>query len=235
MRACKLILILALTAAVSEQGAAVEISRLVDCHGGDVLRLRGSIENGDYVKFRSYFGNRRIVGLDLHSAGGSLDEGVRIAALTRQKRLSTFVGKECDSACAFIFLLGAKRYANKDARIGVHSVGNDYGNEDNGTIRDTVRFARLFAKFGIPSSTIGKMVATPPGKITFLDQTDLSALKAIVRNPFARKSGAGNDSCSPDPTAVALVAPREPSAVLNKSVSGDGKRSNFARSTDTHR
>jgi hypothetical protein len=235
MRACKFILILALTAAVSEQGAAVEISRLVDCPGGDVLRLRGSIEDGDYVKFRSYFGNqRRIVGLDLHSAGGSLDEGVRIAALTRQKRLSTFVGKECDSACAFIFMLGAKRYASKDARIGVHSVGNGYGNEDNGTIRDTVRFARLFAKFGIPSSTIGKMVATPPGKITFLDQTDLSGLKAIIRNPFARKSGAGNDSCNPEPSAVAWAAPREPSAVLNKSVSGDRKRSNFARSTDTH-
>src|SRR3954467_11134670 len=121
--------------------AAMEISR-VRCDGGDVLKLRGDIVAGDYVKFRSYFGDRqRIIGLDLDSLGGFLHEGHQIAALTRQKRLSTYVSKECDSACAFIFLLGSKRYIAKGAKIGVHAVGNEYGGEDSGTIRDTIRFA----------------------------------------------------------------------------------------------
>lgn len=198
----KTILTMTLAVAISGPCAGMEISRLAGCAGGDVLKLRGDIEPGDYVKFRSYFHDqRRIVGLDLHSAGGSLREGVQIAVLTRQKRLSTFVGKECDSACAFIFLLGTKRYIGKDGRIGVHAVGNDYGNEDNTTIRDTIYFARLYAKLGIPSSTIGKMVATPPGRITFLDQTDLSALKVIARDPFARKVGEGHQNCNSDATA----------------------------------
>jgi hypothetical protein len=187
MRVTGFILIVSLAAVPC---AGMELSRVTSCAGGDVLKLRGDIEAGDYVKFRSYFGDqRRIAGLDLDSPGGSLYEGFRIATLTRQKRLSTFVSKECDSACAFIFLVGSKRYAAKEAKIGVHAVGNDYGGEDSGTIRDTIRFARLSAKFGIPSSTIGKMVTTPPGKITFLDQTDLSALKVIVRDPFKADDG----------------------------------------------
>jgi hypothetical protein len=167
----------------------MEISRVESC-AGDVLKLRGDIVAGDYVKFRSYFGDQgRIAGLDLDSIGGSLHEGSRIAALARKKRLSTFVPKECDSACAFIFLLGRKRYVAKEAKIGVHAVGNDYGSEDNGTIRDTIQFARLSAKLGIPSSTIGKMVATP----------------VIVRDPFTRKPD-GDDAanCRSDPEATAI-------------------------------
>jgi hypothetical protein len=196
MQVAKITLIISLTVAISGRCAGMELSRVVGCAGGDVLRLRGDIVAGDYVKFRSYFGDqRRIVGLDLDSPGGSLYEGVRIAMLTRQKRLSTYVSKECDSACAFIFLWGTKRYVLKGARIGVHAVGNDRGGEDRGTVRDTVQFARLFAKFGIPSSAIGKMVATPPHKMTFLDQADLSGLKAIVRDPFARNPTDGSRSC----------------------------------------
>ena len=196
MRVAKTILIIALTVAISGPGAGMEISRVAGCAGGDVLRLRGDVKAGDYVKFRSYFADqRRIVGLDLDSPGGSLPEGFRIGILTRQKRLSTYVAKECDSACAFIFLMGRKRYVSKEAKIGVHAVGNDDGSEDRGAIRDTIQFARLFAKLGIPSSTIGKMVATPPRKITYLDQSDLASLKVIARDPFARDPSDGSVGC----------------------------------------
>ena len=196
MRVAKTILIIALTVAISGPGAGMEISRIAGCAGGDVLRLRGDFKAGDYVKFRSYFADqRRVVGLDLDSPGGSLPEGFRIAILTRQKRLSTYVAKECDSACAFVFLMGRKRYVSKEAKIGVHAVGNDDGSEDSGAIRDTIQFARLFAKLGIPSSTIGKMVATPPRRITYLDQSDLASLKVITRDPFARGSSDGSVGC----------------------------------------
>src|ERR1700749_3494523 len=99
MRQSRSVLIVPLLALSFGHCAAMEVSR-ISCAGGGVLRLGGDIEAGDYLKFRSYFGGeRRIVGLDLESTGGSLREGVLIAALTRQKRLATFVGKECDSAC----------------------------------------------------------------------------------------------------------------------------------------
>ncbi len=215
---------------ITAPSAGMEISRIANCNGGDVLKLRGDIKAGDYVKFRSQFGGeRRIVGLDLDSPGGSLQEGVRIAMLARQKRLSTYVAKGCDSACAFIFLLGRKRYASGEAKIGVHAVGNNYGSEDNGTIRDTIYFARLSAKLGIPASTVGKMVTTPPGKISFLDRSDLSALKVIVRNPFARNSGNGNPGCNDKPREVAANgdAPIARVRTSYRPESRDSKRASF--------
>ena len=209
--------------------AGMEISRVTGCAGGDVLKLRGDIVAGDYVKFRSYFGeHRRIAGLDLDSDGGSLHEGVRIANLTRHKRLSTFVSGECDSACAYIFLLGSKRYVSRQAKVGVHAVGNEHGGEDRYTLRDTIHFARLSAKLGIPSATIGKMVTTPPGKITFLDQTDLSALRVIVRDPFARASSGddGSLNCDTDKEALGESASKGTPVAAVKTSLKAGHRAN---------
>jgi hypothetical protein len=196
--AAKFLWAILVSAAVSAPCLGVEMTRVASCAGGDVLELRGDLEAGDYVRFRAQLdGERRIVGLILDSPGGSLYEGVHIAMLTHERRLSTFVSQECDSACAFIFLLSRKRYVSREAKIGVHAIGNDYGGEDRGTLRDTIYFARLSMKFGIPSGTIGKMVTTPPGKITFLDQNDLAALKVIERDPFARRGNGDGRSCNP--------------------------------------
>ena len=171
---------------------AMEFSRIPGCRG-DVLKLSGDIADGDFVKFRARVGSeRRIVGLDLNSGGGSLHEGLRIAMLAHRKQIATYVSGECDSACAFIFLASRKRYVAPDARIGVHSVGNMQGNEDSGTLRDTIRLARLSAKLGIPTSAIGKMVTTPPGKIAYLGKEELAALKVVVRNPFDRMVHSAN-------------------------------------------
>ncbi|WP_375775326.1 hypothetical protein ACE103_25435 [Bradyrhizobium sp. ma5] len=165
---------------------AMDIVRVPDCTG-DVLKLSGDIGPGDFVRFRGFVGTeRRVRGVDLDSGGGSLDEGFQIAMLAYRRQLTTYVSGECDSACAFIFLTSRKRYVSPGARIGVHSVSNEHGNEDNETIRDTIKLARLMAKHGISPSTIGKMVTTPPGKMSYLNKDDLAALKVIVRNPFDR-------------------------------------------------
>ncbi|WP_455153216.1 hypothetical protein [Bradyrhizobium cenepequi] len=190
---------------LSADCASMEISRVAGC-AGDVLRLRGDIEEGDYIRFRSHFGaQRRVLGLDLSSKGGNLNDGFRIAILTRQKRLTTYVSGECDSACAFIFLASRKRYVSESATIGVHSVSNGHGGEDVKTIRDTIYLARLSAKLGIPLSTIGRMVTTPAGKISFLNEGDLLALKAIARDPFEGIVGerSSPQNCSTDQTRAA--------------------------------
>jgi hypothetical protein len=206
------IILIALAIFFANDCAAMEISRVAGCTG-DVLRLRGAVDDGDYVRFRSYFSSeRRIIGLDISSNGGSLHEGFLIAHLTRQKRLVTHVSEECNSVCAFIFLAGRKRFVSHNARIGVHSVSNPHGGEDLRTLRDTVQLARLSAKLGIPPSTIGKMVATPPRKISYLDRDELLALKVIVRDPFVRV--ADNKSqpkdCNPDGTKEAPVSNQPP-------------------------
>jgi hypothetical protein len=53
---------------------------------GVVLRLRGDFKDGDYARFKSHFRKKDvIIGLDLSSDGGDLEDGMRIANLARQK------------------------------------------------------------------------------------------------------------------------------------------------------
>jgi hypothetical protein len=164
--------------------SALDIQRLAAC-SGVVLRLRGDIKEGDYSRLKSHFKKKdMIVGLDLSSDGGSLEEGLRIANLAHSKKLTVYVANECESVCAFVFFSAAKRYFGQQSKIGVHSVSNYRDIEDRRSMLLTVKLARLSAKLGVPSSAIGKMVTTRPAKIAYLDQNDLSALDASVGDPF---------------------------------------------------
>lgn len=174
--------------------SALEIRRVQTC-SGIVLRLRGDIKEGDFSHLKAYFrGKRAIVGFDLSSDGGVLEEGMRIAHLARRKKLTVYVGDECNSVCADIFFAASKRYFGADSKIGVHAVSNDRDIEDVGSKVLTIKLARLWAEQGVPSSAIGKMVTTRPKAITYLAQTDLLALDATAGNPFEHKAVKSSDA-----------------------------------------
>jgi len=142
--------------------SALEIQRVATC-SGTVLRLRGDIRLGDFSQLKSQFrGKEAIIGFDLSSEGGVLEEGLRIADFTRRKKLTVYVTGECNSVCADIFFAASKRYFGAEAKIGVHSISNDRDIEDAGSKLLTIKLARLWAEQGIPNSAIGKMVTLAP-------------------------------------------------------------------------
>ena len=178
------LLCLLLAMVLSGTCSALEIRRVASCSGA-VLRLRGDFKDGDYARFRSQFRKKGpIIGLDLSSDGGDLEEGMQIANLTRQKGLSVFVAGGCNSVCAFVFFAAAKRYLAQNSKIGVHSISNYRSIEDLSSMRLTLKVARLSVKMGTPISVIGKLVITSPAKISYLDANDLSALDISEGNPF---------------------------------------------------
>ena len=176
-------LILCLIAAMSHECLALEMRRVSTC-SGVVLRMRGDITDGDYARVRSQFYKNEIVGIDLGSDGGDLEDGVRIANLIRRKGVIVYVSSDCSSVCAFIFFAGVKRYLAGSARIGVHSASNDRDIEDTGSMRLTLTLARNAAKFGVPDAAVGKMVTTSPANISYLDKSDLAALGVLKGDPF---------------------------------------------------
>jgi hypothetical protein len=97
-----------------------------------------------------------------------------------------YASKECDSVCALIFLAAKERYMGRGCKIGVHSVSNDRGKEDADSARITLHLSRLLVGLGVPHSVIGKIVATPPARITFLDNRDLAGLNVHRTNPFRK-------------------------------------------------
>ena len=83
--------------------SALEIRRVAAC-SGVALQLRGDIKEGDYRRLKTYFKRReKIIGFDLSSDGGILEEGLRIADFTRRKKLTVYVADECNSVCADVF------------------------------------------------------------------------------------------------------------------------------------
>src|ERR1700722_16190879 len=187
--------------ALVQPASAVQIKR-VGTDSGVVLRVRGGVKAGDYGRLKSILQNEAVVGLEIRSDGGSLEEGLDIARVVREKGLVVYASKECDSVCALIFLAAKERYIGRRCRIGVHSVSNDRGKEDADSIRITVQMSRLLVGLGVPHSIIGKIVTTPPAKITYLDNRDLAGLNVHRTNPFRNIYNAASAARSQEASSV---------------------------------
>jgi hypothetical protein len=84
---------------------------------------------------------------------------------------------KCVSACFLIFAAGDKRFASQEALIGVHSSYLPDKGENSDAKGVTLDLARIaHEQFDIPPSIIGRMVATPPDKVYFLNRTDLAEM-----------------------------------------------------------
>jgi hypothetical protein len=190
----KLITLLALLA-LDRTASALQIKR-VETGAGTVLKLRGDVSNGDYRRLKSVLQNSSVVGLEITSGGGSLEDGVDIARVVRDRGLVVYASKGCDSVCAFIFLAAKARYIGRGCKIGVHSVSNEREREDTDSARVTIQLSRLLVGLGVPYSIIGKIVATPPARMTFLDNRELTALNVHRTNPFRRNFGDAGEARS---------------------------------------
>jgi hypothetical protein len=182
----KLVASLAMIAQV-QPAAAFQIKR-VETHSGTIIRLRGDVRDGDYGRLKSILENESVVGLEITSGGGSLEDGFDIARVVRDRGLVVYASKECDSACAFIFLAAKEKYMGRGCKIGVHSVSNEREREDADSARATIQMSRFLAGLGVSHSIIGKIVATPAAKITFLDNHDLAGLNVHRTNPFRKNA-----------------------------------------------
>jgi hypothetical protein len=187
--------------ALLQPASAFKIKR-VGIDSGTVLRLRGNVTAGDYRRLKKILQNGSVVGLEISSGGGSLEAGLDIARAVRDKGLVVYASKECDSVCADIFFAAKERYMGRGCKIGVHSVSNDRGKEDADSARSTIRTSRLLVGLGVPHSIIGKIVATPPAKITYLDNRDLAGLNVHRTNPFRKNHGAASMTRSPEASPV---------------------------------
>jgi hypothetical protein len=188
-------------AALVQPAGAFQIRR-VATGAGVVLKLRGDVRAGDYGRLKTILQSGSVAGLEIRSGGGSLQDGFDIARVVRDKGLIVYASKECDSVCAFILFAAKQRYIGRGCRIGVHSVANYRGKEDADTARLTVQLSRLLAGLGVPHSVIGKLVATPPARITLLDNRDLAGLNVHRTNPFRDIYDAASVARSREASAV---------------------------------
>ena len=138
---------------------------------GDEVRLQGSIETGDVERMEALLGERRAAPLRvlrLHSPGGNLREGIRLADLVRKHRLATVVDARsayCDSACTLLFVAGVRRHYVGAERLaegsealyglGFHlaSTRGDRANPSMKSAEGERLMATLYARMGTPRAT----------------------------------------------------------------------------------
>jgi hypothetical protein len=88
--------------------SALDIQHLAAC-SGVVLRLRGDIKDGDYSRLKSHFKKKEmIVGLDLSSDGGDLDEGLRIENLGTSQKAHRLCCRRVRFRLCICLLLGSE-------------------------------------------------------------------------------------------------------------------------------
>lgn len=111
----------------------------------------------------------------LNSGGGEVFEAEKMAALIKKLQPAVLVTKTstCASACFLLFLTTPNKFAYHGARIGVHSVSVEGGQQNVGTKAVTINFARFAKMNGAPDSVVGKLVTTDPNDIKFLSDNEL--------------------------------------------------------------
>jgi hypothetical protein len=88
---------------------------------GKTLYIMGELELGSFRKFIRVLNTApKVRTIFLNSPGGIVLEGFMIAAIVRDRKMTTYVETSCASACTEILVAGAERIAHPGARIGFH-------------------------------------------------------------------------------------------------------------------
>lgn len=100
-----------------------------------VVFVTGTIEPGDDVKFIDAIKDKPVTTVALNSGGGHFITSSNIGFYVYDHKLTTYVNEgECVSACAFIWLAGARRLATELTTPMIHA---PYAQDENGVIDDS--------------------------------------------------------------------------------------------------
>ncbi len=149
---------------------------------GRVVAFSGGINDGAAAAIDKAIGAAPRVGtLLLHSPGGWLREGRRMADVVKRYQLNTRVERECFSACTLVLLAGANRSAGERAQIGFHrgrSVGESAEDRAAPAAREE---ADLYRSAGLKPEFVRRIVATPNEGIWIPTRSELLREDVLTR------------------------------------------------------
>lgn len=153
-----------------------------------VIWMDGPIEGDDELELESIINGYKSGNFDnpifllVNSPGGIVGIANILARTILREDISVVVPSDssCSSACFNMFAVSRYRMATSKSRIGVHSASTLSGKDAPLT---TITIARMVGEFGVPDAVIGKMVRTPPEKISLLDDNNLHDMNVHFIDP----------------------------------------------------
>jgi hypothetical protein len=174
----------ACVAAASWSASAADLTTTLSRENRTIVLLNGELAEGDAGRFReiiraSYNSGRPVSGVRLNSPGGSLREGVRLAAVIHSAKIATVItsGATCAAACFIAFIAGSQKFVSATATVGVPGAADKFGQDAAGEIPAIVRVAK---ELGLLDAIVEKMLATREDEIAWLTQDDLRAMGATT-------------------------------------------------------
>lgn len=149
---------------------AADIKR-IDAPGGLVfVDVRGDIVTGDAAKFSEVVGSAPRVSVLLRSDGGVLAEALKIGAAIRMRNFSTMVpaGSGCHSACALIWVSGARRYMSKTSQIGFHAAYRKQNGQALESGMANAEVGSFLTHLGLRIEAIRYFTVAGPGELALL-------------------------------------------------------------------
>jgi len=152
-----------------------------------VLRLSGELQYGVSDALASALAHDPTIHrLELDSPGGDAGQGLALAALIEKYSLSTFVRRECLSACVLVFAAGHERLLMAGAKLGYHRaqshVWDDIIDNDGQFNQEYTTF--LISK-GVQETFARKAYSVPYDDMWYPSVDELLAASAITSKPLA--------------------------------------------------
>jgi hypothetical protein len=159
-----------------------------------IVVLSGELAEGDASRFRdilktSAAAGKPVSAVRLNSRGGSLMEGVRLAAVVlREKKIKgakidtvIAAGATCSGACFIPFIAGTQKIVSATATVGVPGAAEK--SQPTGTTPAVVQaerpaLVRVVQQLGLLDAIVTKMLATPEEDVFLLTADDLRAMGA---------------------------------------------------------
>ena len=168
--------------AVAQGQQPTESFEVTLSNDGRVVMFSGGINDGAAAAIDKAIGAAPRVGtLLLHSPGGWLREGKRMAEVVKRYQLNTRVEGECFSACTLVLLAGANRSAGEKAQIGFHrgrSIGESAEDRAVPALREE---SELYRSAGLKAEFVKRIVSTPNDDIWIPSRQELLREDVLTR------------------------------------------------------
>ncbi len=135
-----------------------------------VVTLKGKIIPGDAERFVSAVENLGKVVVAASGPGGSVNEALEIGATIRQRNFATQVlpDMECYSACALVWISGARRYMSNSSTIGFHAAWTLHNGEMREAGMGNAEIGSFLTHLGLRVEAIRFITQAPPDKVALL-------------------------------------------------------------------
>ena len=131
--------------------SAKTVPRIFLSSDGETVYIVGPVMGDAFLRFDALLQRAlKVKRVFLASPGGLTLEGRLIAALVRKRRLDTYVGAYCASACTQVFVAGRERVLGPEGELGFHqAVGVDQTGETSAIAAASTRRLTPLSVFGI--------------------------------------------------------------------------------------